>query len=160
MNDPHWAEELARMHCLSALFPDWTGGDPFLLRQLKESIESSLDQSSEAKGSFAAFAEVARQLRESCPGDFLQSYAFLNIDFAGQRWDPLFVRSALIQELKAVAGTAHVFIVVRGLTRALYPEAQRTSPKRRLARDTAASEMTEWIRQWITPATQLHLLFL
>ena len=44
----HFSEEMARLHCLQALFPDWTGEDRFLLKQLKESIEASLRQDATA----------------------------------------------------------------------------------------------------------------
>ena len=39
----HWSEDMARLHCLKALFPDWAGDDMFLLKQIKESIEATID---------------------------------------------------------------------------------------------------------------------
>jgi hypothetical protein len=158
--DRHWSEDLARLHCLQALFPDWAVGDTYLLRQLKASIEASMRQQPDASDDFETFARLAGDVRAGSPLTPAASHAFVRIDFTGRTWDPLFARQEIVRELKRHAGTDQVFLMIRGLRKALFPAARY----RTRARDDAHAEATRFIdqlaRRWSTDSSRVHLLYL
>ena len=155
-----WSEDLARLHCLQSLFPDWTGGDLFLLHQIKESIEDSIRQQPGTKDSFELFSALAACLRDQAPNPAPATHAFVRLDFTDRTWDPLFARQDIIHQLKQHAGTDHVFLLVRGLRKALFPAARYQTR----ARAEAYLEATRFIDQlalrWSTPSSRIHLLYL
>lgn len=157
--DAELAEDVARLHCLQALFPEWSGSGAFFLRQVRESIEASLsDQDQE--NSFENFSAMAESLRQRTPGTVPDSHAFICLDFSDETWNPLFARQEIIRELKRCAGTGHIFLLVRGLRRALFPGAVY----RTRGRDAAYAEATRFIdeltRHWSTPSSKVHLLYI
>lgn len=158
-NDRLSAEDRARQHCLEALFHDWTGGDPYLTRQIQQSIEAGLAESG-AGNDFAAFTAAAEQLREHSPGQITGSRAFVPIDFSGRTVDPLFARQEIVQQLKRQAGVDHLFLLVRGVRHGLFPQARRSSPGREAAYEETCRWITDLAREWITPECQLHLLLI
>jgi hypothetical protein len=155
-----WSEELARLHCLQALFPDLTGADGFLLNQLKASIEASLQASGFASASYAEFAAMAASLRSDRDGPVPLSCGFICMDFTGRTWDPLFARDELVRALKKKAGSDHVFIVVKGLPGALFPKARYLTERRNRALKKAMATIDALANQWSTPSTTLQLLYL
>jgi hypothetical protein len=158
--DRHWSEDLARLHCLQALFPEWAGEDTYLLRQLKDSIEASIRQQPDLPDSFETFSTLASGLRADGPVEANASHALIRVDFSNRAWDPLFAREEIVQQLKRAAGTDHVFLLVRGLREALFPAAKY----RTRARDQAYLEATRFIdqlaRRWSTDSSRIHLLYL
>ena len=158
-DDPTWGEDVARLHCLQALFPHWAGNDGFYLKQIKESIEATLDDD-QVEDSFENFSRQAEALHEQTPGVIPSSHAFISLDFSNRTWEPLFARQEIIGELKRHAGTEHIFLLIRGLRRALFPSAQY----RTKARDRAYAEATQFIdeltRQWSTRSSRVHLLYI
>lgn len=156
--DPDWSEELARLHCLKALFPDWTGQDPFLLHQLKAAIEASIDASG-APPSFETFAAMANALRQNGNGPAAFSHGFIRLDFTHRTWDPLFARHEIVKALKKQAGIAHVFLVIIGLPKALFPNALYRTKSRQEATLRAMEAIDALAKKWSTPSTSLHLLY-
>lgn len=156
--DPNWSEDLARLHCLQTLFPDWTGEDPFLLQQLKASIEASIDASG-APPSFETFAAMAQALRENRQGPAAFSHGFIRLDFSNRTWDPLFARHEIVKALKKQAGIAHVFLVIVGLPKALFPKALYRTKSRQDAANRAMEAIEALAKKWSTPSTSLHLLY-
>ncbi|MGC9450701.1 MAG: hypothetical protein ACP5I4_04575 [Oceanipulchritudo sp.] len=154
----HWGEDMARLHCLQVLFPDWTGEDPFLLRQLKESIETTLREDA-SEDTFENFSAVASSLRDTAPTPFPASHAFIRIDFSGRTWEPLFARQEIIRKLKPHAGTGHIFLLVRGLRRALFPDARYRTRAREAARTEATRFIDDLVRHWSTPSSTVHVLY-
>lgn len=156
----HWSEDLARLHCLQALFPDWTGNDRFLLQQLKDSIEASIRQQPGLNDTFETFSSMATCLRDEGPNPAPASHGFIRLDFTGRTWDPLFAQQEIVRALKREAGTDHVFLLIRGLREALFPRARY----RTRAREAAYTEATRFIdqlaRRWSTRSSQIHLLYL
>lgn len=152
-------EDRARLHCLQALFHDWTAGDPFLLRQIQQSIEEGLREE-HLEPTFSAFTAAAKRLRASSPETSSGSRAFVAIDFTGRTWDPLFARQEIVQQLKRHAGMQHLFLLIRGLRTGLFPAAVRRTRAREAAYQEAAAWVTELAREWTTPSTQLHLLLI
>ena len=154
----HWGEDMARLHCLQALFPDWTGEDRFLLTQIKESIEASLSED-DTDDTFENFSLLASNLRGQSPTPYTGSHAFIPLDFSMKTWDPLFARQEIIRQLKQHAGTEHIFLLVRGLRRALFPNATY----RTRGRDEAYIEATRFIdelaQHWSTRSSEVHLLY-
>lgn len=155
-----WSEDLARLHCLQALFPDWTGNDRFLLRQIKDSIEASIRQQPEVPDTFESFSTMANSLREQAPGPIPASHSFIEMDFSGRTWEPLFARQEIIARLKQHAGTDHVFLLVRGLRSALFPGAKYRTRNREQAYLEATRDIDALARRWSTGSTRLHLLYL
>ena len=153
-------EDLARLHCLQALFPDWTGDDLFLLRQMKDSIEESIRQQPGTPDTYEVFSEMANCLRQSTDSAATNSYAFIRLDYTNRTWDPLFARQEIVRELKKHAGTQQIFLVVKNLRKALFPEARY----RTRMRDSAYLEATRFIdelaRHWSTTSSRIHLLYL
>ena len=150
---------MARLHCLQALFPDWAGEDVYLLKQIKDSIEANIRE--EATGdTFENFSSMAESLREQSPGNLPSSHAFISLDFSEKTWEPLFARQEIIRHLKLHAGTDHIFLLIRGLRRALFPKARY----RTKARDQAYLEATRFIDQlvqrWSTRSSKVHLLYI
>lgn len=155
----HWSEDMARLHCLQALFPDWAGEDMFLLKQLKDSIELSLRQ--EPSGdTFENFSSIAEDLRQQTPGQLPASHAFISIDLSNRTWDPLFARQEIITRLKPHAGTDHIFLLVRGLRRALFPAARYRTKAREEAYLEATRFVDELALEWSTESSTVHLLYI
>ena len=148
---------MARLHCLQVLFPDWTGEDPYLLRQIKESIEESL-RADESEDTFENFSSMAGELRNKVPTAVSSSHAFIRLDFTGKTWDPLFARQEIIRQLKRHAGTEHVFLLVRGLRRALFPAARYRTRAREDAYGEATRFLDDLVRHWSTPSSTVHVL--
>lgn len=157
--EQNWSEDLARLHCLQALFPDWTGQDRFLLQQLKDSIEASIAASG-APSSFETFAAMARALRGDGRGPANLSHGFIRLDFSNRTWDPLFARHEIIKALKEQAGIAHLFLVVVGLQKALFPKALYHTKGRQEATQRAIDGIDALAKKWSTPSTSLHLLYI
>lgn len=153
-------EDLARLHCLQALFPDWTGNDPFLLRQMKDSIEESIRQQPETPDTYEVFSEMAQCLREDSGTTVPASYAFIRIDYSNRTWDPLFARQEIIRELKRHAGTQEIFLLVKNLRQALFPEAKYKTRGRDAAYLEATRFIDELTRHWSTSSSRIHLLYL
>lgn len=158
--DRHWSEDLARLHCLKALFPDWTGEDLFLLRQLKGSIEASMRQQPDLPDTFEIFSSMANCLRETSPNPAPQSHAFVRLDFSGQTWDPLFARQLIVHKLKQQAGTDNVFLLISGLREALFPAAKYRTRAREAAYSDATRFIDQLARHWTTDSCRVHLLYL
>lgn len=155
-----WSEDLARLHCLKALFPDWTGDDLFLVQQLKTSIEASIRSQPDLPDTFEVFSSLAHCLREESPSPLTCSHAFVRLDFSGQTWDPLFARHEIVRALKLNAGTGHIFLLVRGLRQALFPTAKYRTPHRDRAYLEATRLIDDLAQRWSTQSSQVHLLYL
>lgn len=156
----HWSEDLARIHCLQVLFPDWTGNDRFLLRQLKDSIEASIRNQPDLEDSFERFFSMAQCLREESGNPASQSHAFIRLDYSERSWDPLFARQELVRLLKKQAGVDHIFLLVIGLRRALFPRARYRTRAREAAYDEATRFIDNLARHWSTTSSRIHLLYL
>ena len=127
---PDSAETVARMHCLESYFPFWTGNDHFYLEQIKESIEARLADEN-LPDTFENFAECAESLRKQTPGTMPTSHAFIVLDFSNRTWDPLFASQEIASELKRNAGIENIFVLIRGLRRALFPNAHYQTRSRK-----------------------------
>jgi dienelactone hydrolase len=157
--DPRWGEDVARLHCLQALFPHWAENDGFYLKQIKESIDATLEDEG-IENTFENFSKQAESLNQQTPGIIPASHAFISVDFSNRTWEPLFARQEIIAHLKSHAGTEHIFLLIRGLRRALFPNAQY----RTKARDQAYTDATDFIDelslQWSTRSSKVHLLYI
>ncbi|NDV61049.1 hypothetical protein G0Q06_01150 [Puniceicoccales bacterium CK1056] len=153
-------EDLARLHCLQALFPDWTGDDVFLLRQMKDSIEESIRQQPDTPDTYEVFSELATCLRGSSGTSVPASYAFIRIDFSNRTWDPLFAQQEIARELKKHAGTEQIFLLVKNLRQALFPAAKYKTRLRESAYLEATRFIDELTRHWSTSSSRIHLLYL
>lgn len=151
-------EDVARMHCLQALFPEWSNREAFYLKQIKESIEAAL-LDEECENSFQNFANRAEALRQQTPGKFPESYAFISLDFSNQTWEPLFAREEIVRQLKKQAGIEHIFLLVRGLRRGLFPTAQYRTKAREAAYAEATAFIEELTQRWSTRSSKIHLLY-
>lgn len=154
-----WGEDLARLHCLQALFPDLADPDLFLLRQMKESIESSIRQQPDVPDTFEVFSEMANCLLGDSQPATPPSHAFIRLDFSDRTWDPLFAREEIVRQLKRHAGTGHIFLLVRGLRGALHPSAKYRTKGREDAYAEATRFIDELTRHWSTASSRLHLLY-
>jgi hypothetical protein len=150
---------VARLHCLQALFPEWAGDDMFLLKQLKDSIEISLQQDPR-EDTFEKFSDIAEDLRRQTPGSLPVSHAFISLDFSEKTWDPLFARQEIIRHLKRHAGTDHIFLLIRGLRHALFPKARYRTKAREAAHEEATRFIDELARHWSTSSSKIHLLYI
>jgi hypothetical protein len=150
---------MARLHYLQTLFPDWTGNDLYLIRQIKDSIEATLREDAH-EDTFENFSALATSLREQSPDPLPTSHAFISIDYSGRTWEPLFARQEIISQLKREAGTEHIFLLIRGLRQALFPKAQYRTRAREKAYQEATAFIDELAREWTTRSTQIHLLYI
>jgi hypothetical protein len=150
---------VARLHCLQALFPEWSGDDMFLLKQLKDSIEISLRQDPDTD-TFENFSGVAEDLRQQTPGSLPSSHAFISLDLSGKTWDPLFARQEIIRHLKRHAGTDNIFLLIRGLRKALFPSARYRTKAREAAHLEATRFIDELAQRWSTTSSKIHLLYI
>lgn len=157
--DQQLGEEVARLHCLKALFPEWSGNDHYYLKQIKESIEESIEFGDD-ENSFENFSLRAHMLRRQTPGSIPDSHAFISLDFSTQTWDPLFARQEIIRHLKKHAGTEHIFLLVQGLRRALFPNAKYRTRAREQAYEEATRFIDELTRHWSTPSSRIHLMYI
>jgi hypothetical protein len=155
----HWSEDLARLHCLQALFPDWIDNDPFIIRQLKASIEASIRQQPGVEDSFEAFSALAQSLRDGSPNPFPDTHAFVRVDFNNRSWDPLFARQEIIAGLKGHAGTDHIFLLIIGLRRALFPGARYHTRQRQQVCQDAIDYIDQLARAWSTRSSRVHILY-
>ena len=157
--DPAWGENVARLHCLQSLFPQWAGNDGFFLKQIQESIEATLRDDA-LDNTFENFSRQAEYLHQQTPGVMPASHAFISIDFSNRTWEPLFARQEIISQLKSQAGTEHIFLLVRGLRRALFPNAQYRTRAREEAHAEATHFIDELTRKWSTRSSKIHLLYI
>lgn len=148
------------MHCLQALFPDWTDNDPFLLKQVKDSIETSMRQQPDMPDTFEMFSQMANCLRDDENATAPSSHAFIRLDFTGRTWEPLFAQQEIARELKRNAGTEHIFLLVRGLRKALFPAAKYKTQRREAAHTEATRFVDDLARHWSTESSRIHLLYL
>ena len=158
-DDSEWGENMARLHCLQALFPHWTGNDRFFLNQIKESIEARLADE-DIENTFENFSHQARSLRQQTPEIIAASHAFISLDYSNRTWEPLFARQEIINQLKSHAGSEHIFLLIRGLRRALFPNAQYRTRARDLAYAEATRFVDELAREWSTRSSNVHLLYI
>jgi len=147
------------LHCLRSLFHDWTQEDPFLLRQLKSSIEESIKQDPGLNDSFETFSMMANRLRSESPLPDTATHAFIRIDLSDRLWDPLFTREEIIRQLKREAGKDHIFLLVRGLREALFPNAKYRTRVRDEAYEEATRLIDDLARRWSTESSRIHLLY-
>ncbi len=154
-----WSEDLARLHCLQALFPDWTGQDRFLLHQLKASIEASI-KAAGAPTSYETFAAMASALRDTSNPTAACSHGFIRIDFSNRTWDPLFAQYEIVTALKQQAGIGHLFLVIVGLHKAIFPKGLYLTKNRIAATKQSMETIDALAGKWSTPSTSLHLLYL
>lgn len=155
---PDTGESIARMHCLESYFPFWTGNDHFFLEQIKESIEATLADENR-DDTFENFVECAERLRRQTPGTMPPSHAFISIDFSNRTWDPLFASEEIASVLKQHAGIENVFLLIRGLQRALFPAARYQTRSRKAAYQEATRLMDELAGKWSTQSSIVHLLY-
>jgi len=148
------------LHCLQALFPDWTDNDPFLLKQVKESIEATMRLQPGVPDTFEMFSKMASCLREESPSPAPSSHAFIRIDFTDKTWDPLFAQQEIAKQLKKNAGIDHIFLLVRGLRKALFPAAKYRTQQRDAAYEEATRFIDDLARHWSTSSSRIHLLYL
>ena len=156
----HWSEDLARLHCLQALFPDWTGNDRFLLNQIKTSIEASIRTQPDLEDSFERFSSMAQCLRADFGNPSPQSHAFIRLDYSNRTWDPLFARQEMVRLLKKNAGVDHIFLLLSGLRTALFPAARYRTRGREAAYLEATRYIDDLARHWSTTSSRIHLLYL
>ena len=154
-----WSEKQARRHYLLTLFPDWTGGDPFLLKQLQASIEAAMPAVEDPAEAFATFTTLAANLRGHAGVALPATHAIVRLDYSGRRWDPLFARQEIIQQLKRHAGADHVFLVVQSLRSALFPHARYRTATRERACAEARAFIEALARRWSTWSSKVHLFY-
>jgi hypothetical protein len=154
-----WSESRARQQYLLTLFPDWTGGDPFLLKQLQASIEAAMPAIKDPNEAFATFTALADNLRGKAGMPLPSTHAIVRLDYSGKRWDPLFARQEIIQQLKRHAGADHVFLVVQSLRRALFPHARYRTASRERACAEARAFIEVLARRWSTRSSTVHLFY-
>ncbi|KAF0093802.1 MAG: hypothetical protein E1N59_2455 [Puniceicoccaceae bacterium 5H] len=107
-------QDWAKYHCLHYLFAEAAGGDPYLLKHIKEAIDQSIAEEPEMDDTVEAFAETAMRLSQNQP--FKQSsYGLFHLKLEGQPFDPLFVRQELVRGLKSVAGYDSALLLITGL---------------------------------------------
>lgn len=151
-------EELSRMQLLASLFPSYRE-DPFMLRQLKHSIEESLLESGMAASGFEDFEAVARRLASGGKDPDDRSCAFIRIDLQKRGWDPLFVHAELVQQLQRNAAAENIFIVIMHLGTALFPQARRRSIEREKQLQTARASIEELVCKWTRTSARVQLFF-
>lgn len=151
-------EELAKLHCVLNLFGENTGDDPYLVRHLKDAIDASLVEEVGTSHSLDDFAAAAFRLAEGQPG-IHASYGLFHLDLRGRGFDPLFIRSELVQGLRRIAGYRRALVVVTGLRESIIGPSGYFTTKRREEVDAATAYIDEFAAQWTTENTELNILY-
>jgi len=116
---PDSAAELAKLHCLAALFQDEGAVDPYVHRQRKEAIELALTGEPGASAPLerfhAAALDLVRRTAQSEP-----SFGLQVVDIANPGdLDSLFLRQRLVNALRGLAGHRRGLLAVTGVRSAV-----------------------------------------
>lgn len=138
-NDP---EIIAKNECVGALFAPVTGRDPFLNDSLRSAIDLVLAGDRGAPASLDLFMRKAVELasRRGAPGE---SFSMFHVNLRARSYEPLWLRSELIDGLKPMTGCRQSMLVVSGLREAV----QRGLPRsrRRISAPAAMAEARRYI---------------
>lgn len=151
-------EELAKWHCILNLFAEATGNDPFLVKNIKEAIDASLNAEEGLDSSIDHFAEAALRLA----GDYsviAASYGLYHLDLRERGFDPLFARTELLAGLKRIAGYQKSLVIVTGLRQAIAAPGHRLTARRRAAYEEAKAYIDSVAAEWTTANTSLTILY-
>ncbi|MDP0500502.1 MAG: hypothetical protein Q7P63_10415 [Verrucomicrobiota bacterium JB022] len=139
------------------MFADAAGGDPYLLKHLKDAIDQSIAEEPEIDDTVENFAQTAMRLSADQP--FAESsYGLYHLKLEKTTFDPLFVRQELVRGLKSVAGYDSTLLLITGLREAVTggkPFTRRYQEDHRQARayiDALAAQFT-------TANTELTILY-
>jgi len=152
------SDDLARVHCVAELFPQITGEDPFLARQMKEAIERSILSNPNLVNDLETFTRIALELGGDWEED--QACSAFAIDFGDRGWDPLFAREEFVRQLKKSSGLQKVVVLVAGLKGAIQGAGRYETQRIKQQYAEAVAYLDDLAARWSTPSTQLQVLYL
>lgn len=158
MNSKH-IHDLVKMHCLHSLFEFSGEKDGYLADKIKAAIEFSLTGSEEIPASLEGFVELAHQLCadiKSMP----PSYVLHHIELSNRTWDPLWLHGEFMQALRRISGHDTAVLVVSGLRQAICPRGRYWTRRMQKQHKEAVDYMDDLAMRWVTPSTNLTLLYL
>jgi hypothetical protein len=133
---------IAKNECVGALFAGVTGRDPFLNDNLRDAIDRVLSEETGATASLEQFVHKAMELthRKGANGE---NFSMFRVDLRSRPYEPLWVRSELIEALKPMTGHRSALLVVSGLEEAVARSLPRN--RRRIGREEALAEARGFI---------------
>lgn len=152
-------EEMAKLHCLHALFAAAAGHDAALTQHIKSAIDYSLTGTLDTSAPLEQFAVAALKLFED-QEKYTPSYGLRQIDLRQRHYDPLWLREELISALKALAGYEKALLLIVGLRIALCPGGHYWTRRLREEHLAARAYIDELAAQWTTPNCHLSILYL
>ncbi|MDX2108865.1 MAG: hypothetical protein SFY80_01355 [Verrucomicrobiota bacterium] len=158
MNLTH-PEELAKLHCLKALFRSTTGQDPVLAGYLKAAIDFSVTGDSALPAPILQFTAAALDLAEKQDPDSDCSYGLEHIELRGRTWDPLWMREELIGALKRLAGYEHCLLLVTGLREGVCPQGRPFTSRRKQSVQDAVAYIDALAARYASASAKLTLLY-
>ncbi|MEM9159203.1 MAG: hypothetical protein AAGB46_09150 [Verrucomicrobiota bacterium] len=146
--------ELTKLQVVCSLFHPLVGGDLYLARQIKESIEAALPEEVDQAKTFLEKAQkLALQMNACAP----QS-AISHVDLSGTPFSMLIFRAKLLFAVKSICRFNKATVVLSGLKEALCPEGRRWSPKKAQEYEDAITFARAFCQQRSRPTSRIHLV--
>ncbi|GEM_PF-844990 len=152
-------EELAKLHCLNALFGAIAGDDAEITGHIKSAIDYSLTGEFDTPAPLRQFAEAALELY-SQQERLVPSYGLEHLDLRGRNYEPLWIQQEVIALLKQLSGYARALLLVSGLRESLRPHGRYWTQRLRREHDEAVAYIDRLALKWSTPNCSLTLLYL
>ncbi len=156
---PAEPEDLAKLHCLNALFSPATGSDPYLSHHLKEAIDYHVTGTLNTSAPLDKFAEAALSLFSDDELD-LPSYGLEHLDLREHRYDPLFTQILVKGSLKKLAGYDEALLVISGLRKSFKPKGRYWTRKVQSEYDSARNMIDKLAARWTGDYACLTLLYI
>ena len=121
VNDP---DLVAKNECVGALFPNFTGRDPYFNDCVRAAMEEAISDGTGNPVPLDVFMKSAFELSLKRGGGVGFSMCIVNL--RARIFEPLWLRAELLGDLKRVAGYKRALIVVSGLRGAV----ERSLPRR------------------------------
>lgn len=145
---------VSRLHSLNQLLAATAGSDPEITAQIRTALDfihaMEQDTSSDRLQSITKVAEIHFSHRSDC--------TIACCDLTDTAADPLFMRYALLQAIRQLAGSARAVLILFGVASTLCPPGQRWGSRKRKQYDATVKFIEENIARMISPRLRLRLI--
>lgn len=155
----HNPEELAKIHCLNALFSSQGAVSTELTHHIKSVIDYHLTRSTNERVSLEEFARMAIEiLREQ---NYLSpSYGLFHLDLREREFDALWVQEELVRGLKRLSGCEQALLLVTGLRKSIAPHAKRWTRNLKDRHAECIDYIDDLAARYSSSSTKLTLIYL
>jgi len=151
------SRDLSQLQIICALFPEETGDDLYLARQIKESIDASIE-TSDSLSQDDAFLNAAKRLLETRGSNRQAQKIDLVPAPAAGAYSQLALRARLLAALKRCCLAKRSVLVLAGLREAICPPGKRWTKRRKREYQDAIAYARAFCLARSRPSSQLELI--